>query len=286
MLLSFPTEIQSHVCLFLPRRDLASVVRTCSDLHAVTVRALYEHIELHSFDQVEAFFHIGVNSVAVSGHADSKRAEWESIKTLEITIAPDDSERDLGSLPQSLSGPGAGPLQLDRLRVTYEDDAVCLVPLLRCLAPAELGLCRTGGYLNMGNDHWQSSIPSWTNVTHVTFGCSPSSYPIRTRSYPDGQGLAPALPRATSARLLLPRATEASISALLVLPETIVQLCPNLERAEIRLCDKRATTHVEFHVQRGIIPPRALGGKPASFWSIVLKPDGSNMWGDVDEGDA
>ena len=136
MLLTFPVEIQSHILAHLPRRDLSSVVRGSQHLHAVAVRILYAHVELHSFDQVEAFFHLGPTPIA-SKHLEPKRIQWDRVKMLAITIALADSQRTLGTLPSSLSGPGVGPLRLHRLRVTYHDDAECLLPLLRCLDPRE-----------------------------------------------------------------------------------------------------------------------------------------------------
>lgn len=284
MLLTLPAEIQTEICKYLPRRDLASVAHVCSNLSAVAVRILYEHVELHSFNQVEAFFHIGASPVAVKG-SDTKRTQWERIKTLAITIAPDDSQRSLAKLPASLERPGVDPLKLARLRLTCKEDADCLVPLLNCFRPTEIGLCWVADLLCWQDPRWLS-ITGWDNVRSITTLCSPpaqTAFSFETNL--DRIPFDPPFSHATSAVIRLPTYISGWVLALVFQADLLVRLCPDLPGIEIQVDKERNRLHLQECVMGGWFG-KPLGGKPASFYSIVVKPEGCNIWGDVEEGDA
>lgn len=255
-------------------------MRTCHHLYAVGVRVLYEHVELRSFNEVTAFFHLD-HPVVLSAHADPKRVEWECIKSLEITIAPGDSQRTLGKLPASLSGPGVGPLQLDRLRLTYKDDADFLIPLLRCLDPVELGVCVRHNHLGWHDACWLS-LAGWNRVRSITTVCSPvntTAFSIQTDL--DRIPFGPPFPHVTSAVIRLPILHSGRILALVFQADFLVQLCPALPGIEIHIESESDGSDVQSWVTDGVLGKR-LGGKPSSFFSIVLKLAGSNIWGDIE----
>lgn len=247
---------------------------------------LYEHVDLRSFDHVRAFFGVPRparrSSIALVKHNEGKRAQWERIKTLAITIAPFDRKRSLGALPKALTRPGVGPLQLDRLRLTYEDEAESLLPLLNCFNPAEIALCRTGNALDRVDDRWLTSLPNWSNVTHITLGCPPDSSPTFAQRH--AQSIRPAFPQATSARVLLPRSPIGSAIALTYLLNAIDQLCPNLQGAEICSWNESQASFIRKLVRDGLAVPDESRGKSASFYPIVVKLDGIDRWEAVDKG--
>lgn len=290
MLLTIPTELQTHVLSFLPRRDLASVVRVSHHLGAVAVRLLYRHVELHSLPRVRAFFQISsfppLGTAVPTRHASAKRAQSELIKTLDITITSADSKKTLGLLPSSLSRPRMARLAVARLRLTYDDDADCLVPLLKCFDPTELGLCRTALELDHRTDGW-AGLLGWENVAFVTYARPQFAGNVHTLITTGICPFVPPFSKVTSAAIVL----ESELwwdGILNYHVRSLVGLCLNLERIEIRVARDeglRSSLEEMIETQIGTPNPDKLGGQPNSFFSVEDKPDGSSIWGDVEEED-
>lgn len=275
MLLTIPVELQVNILGLLPRRDLARVVRTCRHLHAVGVTILYAHVELHSLDQVAAFFQITSllpqGSAVASRHADAKQDQWKAIKTLYIDITEAKTKTaPLANLPRSLRGRGVERFTLDRLRLVYHDDPSALSAILQRFSPRELELHRNYHTYDRTLDQWLSST-GWQDVVQLTFvgQC-------------DGHRIGSA---ATSSRLF--KAKKATLvccywelnyyvsMGVRADASVLVRLCPNADAIDLRVKTSAAKVGVEQTIQQG------LAGKPASFFSVVLMPKGSNIWGDL-----
>ena len=141
---TFPVEVHTEIAQYLPRKDLHSLVLVSKLLHDVAIPLLHKHVYLKSLDQVEAFFFVKhmlpEGTVDTEDYATTRGEEWAYVKTLEIELHPSDAGRTIGSLPTSLAGPDAKPLEVDLLRLSYPDHCTSIHPLLRCINPTGLEL--------------------------------------------------------------------------------------------------------------------------------------------------
>ena len=171
MLATLPAELQTEVFSYLPQRDLRSLVLVSQSVHDAADRQLYVHVELNSLASVEYFFRAFADdrSAPTDDQILTERAQWERIKTLEISTGARDPCRTLEGLPSSLTGPGMAPLRLDRLRLHHHGDVRHLLPLLKCLDPRTVGLCHDSVITD--RSFWTLSTLGrwWTNVRHLDY---------------------------------------------------------------------------------------------------------------------
>jgi hypothetical protein len=174
LLLAFPIEIQSHILSFLPREDLATVVRASQHIHAVAIKFLYVEVELRSWEHIESFFLPGslmpAGSISATEHADARRKHWDLIKDLTIYIPRIYGGPHPAFLPpRSLRGRGAQPLFIERLHLTYDLEPDPLIPLLRCLSPKRVHLSHTEpGSLGPVLSSFARDLLGWTRLSETT----------------------------------------------------------------------------------------------------------------------
>lgn len=280
MLLFFPVEIQTHIISYLPRRDLASVARTSRHVHAVAIRSLYSHVELCSFDQIEAFFNVtstlASGSVVAAKHADIKRAQWECIKTLDLNICIDKGRAlSIGTLPRSLRGRASEPLSIDRLRMASLN-ASLILPLLRCFNPVEVCLSKSYGEVDNSIDEW-SRLIRWTRLDRVTLTV-PYPFGIHKDNQSRSKLSLHSFSRTQTATIVCWYYETTFERALCSQIEDIVRVCSGLKRLDF------IAREIDVEDLMGAVK-NGIASKQASFFSVKSMPTDSliDVWGSVEE---
>ena len=269
MLLTMPTEIQSLIISFLPRRGMVAVACTCQHFHAVAIRVLYRRVELRSLAQADAFFRpstiLHKGTPAETKHAESKRAQWEAIKILVLRTAWDDRSRSLGTLPRSLRGRAVEPIDVEELQFFPHDDHLrSLMPLLRCFNPRKIHMAI--GWVRDPELERSLAATGWKDVTQLTL-------------YGGSGELAQSQTSLRAAKsVVLSKASTATLvdryRALFTPMEPVfrfdvallVRLCPNLDELKIV-----TTTSSTFRSRIEEIVHGGMAGKPADFFSVELE---------------
>lgn len=277
MLLTTPTEIKTEICKYVSRRDLASLLRTCSSLYAVAGRVLYAHVKLNSVDRVEAFFFsppiLRQGAVTVAQHHALKRSQWKGIKTLDIEVDIK-TYLPLSALPPSLIGDGTNPLRVERARLTYTGGAILvsryLTRILRAFSPAKVGIhSPRGGDLGIED---LTATTGWKDVTNLTF----NARRVVPSSFSGPRTIHPPFAQVKTVRLIL----SWSARRWPIYPDDIgflLRLCPALEAIKIVVGFKGHQFDLEANLRQG------LEGKPATFFSVEVAAEEADAWGDVKE---
>ena len=278
MLSTTPTEIQSHIVSFLPRRDAATFARTNQHFHAVTVSVLYRHVKLRSVERVMAFFGssslLPVGSMVAAKHADSKRAQWEAIRTLEINLGNVWSQQPLSNLSRSLRKRGLEPVPLDRLRLAYGDDPTFLLSLVQCFRPREMELCRFSPGDDLNFDWWTSAIGWKDEVTQLTL-VEPD-----TRGRIGSASTATRFLNVKTATIICLYHGHSSLDPERAVRrdlEVLLHLCPNAEEVEIHVASYPVKYQVDTLVKN--FGKDGSFGKPSSFFKVKKIENRLGCWG-------